>query len=268
MILEIMKRKLIDCIKKYGPWVWLFLVTAVNIWYILFPGEKLLDSDLAAELILADQLNKEHSILSFDWFYSTELRIVNLQWFYRLGLLIFPHSWTYARAFGMLLFYIVYVVVIMFLGKQIFDQNKEMQVLFAVTLLSPFGVWYHFYGTYGGYYLLINLLSVLGLVLHIASVKAKNHGYIVLAICAGCLLAFINGIQSVRQIMCFYIPLFMATALILFTDIDKGLRKGDSNVRLFSILKEPVLKISLKSMCYSFILLITSVGETVRKLTA
>lgn len=45
------------------------------------PGKWIVDSDLASEMILSDLLNKEGSIISHNWFYSTELKVVNLQWF-------------------------------------------------------------------------------------------------------------------------------------------------------------------------------------------
>ena len=72
------------------PWLWMAAAYLFDLWYQLVPGKWIVDSDLASEMILSDLLNKEGSIISHNWFYSTELKVVNLQWFYRLGLLLFP----------------------------------------------------------------------------------------------------------------------------------------------------------------------------------
>lgn len=44
-----------------------------DVLYIWFNGNNLLNSDVAAELILAKELNKEGTLLSTNWYYSTEL---------------------------------------------------------------------------------------------------------------------------------------------------------------------------------------------------
>ena len=75
------------------PWLWMAAAYLFDLWYQLVPGKWIVDSDLASEMILSDLLNKEGSIISHNWFYSTELKVVNLQWFYRLGLLLFPDDW-------------------------------------------------------------------------------------------------------------------------------------------------------------------------------
>ena len=75
------------------PWLWMAAAYLTDFWYQLVPGRWIVDSDLASEMILADLLNREGSVISHNWFYSTELKVVNLQWFYRLGLLLFPDDW-------------------------------------------------------------------------------------------------------------------------------------------------------------------------------
>ena len=97
-----------------ASWLWLIAGFVLDIWYQLVPGEWIIDSDLAAEMVLADMLNKEGSIISTNWFYSTEIKVFNLQWFYRIGLLIFPDNWTYARTFSMALVLLVVIAAWMF----------------------------------------------------------------------------------------------------------------------------------------------------------
>ena len=68
-------------------------------------------------MILADLLNREGSVISHNWFYSTELKVVNLQWFYRLGLLLFPDDWHLARTFGMAIALALYAAAMLFFVK-------------------------------------------------------------------------------------------------------------------------------------------------------
>lgn len=99
------------------PWLWMAAAYLFDLWYQLVPGKWIVDSDLASEMILSDLLNKEGSIISHNWFYSTELKVVNLQWFYRLGLLLFPDDWHLARAFGMAVTLALYAACMLFFVK-------------------------------------------------------------------------------------------------------------------------------------------------------
>ena len=56
------------------PWLWMAAAYLFDLWYQLVPGKWIVDSDLASEMILSDLLNKEGTIISHNWFYSTELK--------------------------------------------------------------------------------------------------------------------------------------------------------------------------------------------------
>lgn len=101
------------------PWLWMAAAYLFDLWYQLVPGKWIVDSDLASEMILSDLLNKEGTIISHNWFYSTELKVVNLQWFYRLGLLIFPNDWHLARTFGMA------ITLALFAAAMLFSSNAR-----------------------------------------------------------------------------------------------------------------------------------------------
>lgn len=153
-----------EAIFSFLSWVWLTIGYALNIWYQLVPGEWIIDSDLAAEMVLANMLNHERSILSTNWFYSTELRVFNLQWFYRVGLLVFPDNWTYARTLAMACFYIVVIAAWLFLMNAC--KFGKFGVWSAAFLIWPFGFWHHLLSTYGGYYFVFPIFSfaILGVV--------------------------------------------------------------------------------------------------------
>lgn len=133
------------------PWLWMAAAYLFDLWYQLVPGKWIVDSDLASEMILSDLLNKEGSIISHNWFYSTELKVVNLQWFYRLGLLLFPDDWHLARAFGMAVTLALYAACMLFFVKC--ARLGRPGLWMVGTLLWPFGQHYLVYAIYGGYYL-------------------------------------------------------------------------------------------------------------------
>ena len=156
------------------PWLWMAAAYLFDLWYQLVPGKWIVDSDLASEMILSDLLNKEGSIISHNWFYSTELKVVNLQWFYRLGLLLFPDDWHLARAFGMAVTLALYAACMLFFVKC--AKLGRPGLWMVGTLLWPFGQHYLVYAIYGGYYLVYTFFFMLVLALVLRSLDAdKKH---------------------------------------------------------------------------------------------
>ena len=50
------------------PWLWLAAGYLFDLWYHIVPGKWIIDSDLAAEMQLAELLNQENSILNQGWY--------------------------------------------------------------------------------------------------------------------------------------------------------------------------------------------------------
>lgn len=205
---------------SFLSWVWLMIGFVLDIWYQLVPGEWIIDSDLAAEMVLAKMLNNERSILSPNWYYSTELRVFNLQWFYRIGLFIFPNNWTYARALAMAFFLIVVVASCIFLLNAC--KMGRFGVWSAAFLIWPFGFWHHFLSIYGGYYFVFPIFSflILGIIVLLAGGKYSKTKKILL-ILAGGALSLASGLNGPRQIMSFFAPLCLAVVAVLYIDIKK-----------------------------------------------
>ena len=78
---------------------------------------NLLDSDASSELVLARLLADTNQILSRDWFYSTELRVLNTQLIYMPLFKIFS-DWKLVRFFGALLLQAILVLSYYFLSRQ------------------------------------------------------------------------------------------------------------------------------------------------------
>ena len=194
------------------PWLWMAAAYLFDLWYQLVPGKGIVDSDLASEMILSDLLNKEGTIISHNWFYSTELKVVNLQWFYRLGLLIFPNDWHLARTFGMAITLALFAAAMLFFVK---CAGLGRAGLWMVgTLLWPFGQHYLVYAIYGGYYLVYTFFYMLVLALVLRSLNAdKKH--CALQWVLACVITAVAGMNGVKQLMVFHAPLCLAAAILL-----------------------------------------------------
>lgn len=194
------------------PWLWMASAYLFDLWYQLVPGKWIVDSDLASEMILSDLLNKEGTIISHNWFYSTELKVVNLQWFYRLGLLIFPNDWHLARTFGMAITLALFAAAMLFFVK---CAGLGRAGLWMVgTLLWPFGQHYLVYAIYGGYYLVYTFFYMLVLALVLRSLNAdKKH--CALQWVLACVITAVAGMNGVKQLMVFHAPLCLAAAILL-----------------------------------------------------
>ena len=194
------------------PWLWMAAAYLFDLWYQLVPGKWIVDSDLASEMILSDLLNKEGTIISHNWFYSTELKVVNLQWFYRLGLLIFPNDWHLARTFGMAITLALFAAAMLFFIK---CAGLGRAGLWMVgTLLWPFGQHYLVYAIYGGYYLVYTFFYMLVLALVLRSLNAdKKH--CALQWVLACVITAVAGMNGVKQLMVFHAPLCLAAAILL-----------------------------------------------------
>lgn len=221
------------------PWLWMAAAYLFDLWYQLVPGKWIIDSDLASEMILSDLLNKEGTIISHNWFYSTELKVVNLQWFYRLGLLIFPNDWHLARAFGMAITLALFAAAMLFFVK---CAGLGRAGLWMVgTLLWPFGQHYLVYAIYGGYYLVYTFFYMLVLALVLRSLNAdKKH--CALQWVLACVITAVAGMNGVKQLMVFHAPLCLAAAILLVlalhscgkTDWKAALDACRKEVRLFA----------------------------------
>ena len=194
------------------PWLWMAAAYLFDLWYQLVPGKWIVDSDLASEMILSDLLNKEGTIISHNWFYSTELKVVNLQWFYRLGLLIFPNDWHLARTFGMAITLALFAAAMLFFVK---CAGLGRAGLWMVgTLLWPFGQQYLVYAIYGGYYFVYTFFYMLVLALVLRSLNAdKKH--CALQWVLACVITAVAGMNGVKQLMVFHAPLCLAAAILL-----------------------------------------------------
>ena len=239
-------KKVFSKIKSMGfmglfPWLWLVFAYFWEMGYQIIHGREVLDADLAAEMVLSNLLNKEHSMLSKEWIYSTELRVFESQWFYRLGLLIFPNNWHAARVFATMIMLAVLAALVIIAARML--GLKKAAPWAAAILMCPFGRFWLVYSTYGTYYLiytgfsLLTIIAIAGICKKEKLIAAGNIGFFLLGIFAG----LASGLNGIKQTMFFFAPLMIATFILLLTAV---FERGEQIKKEKDIL--PVCKKELK----------------------
>lgn len=173
--------------------------------YALYGGHNL-NSDLSSDIVFADLLNKEGKLITDNWYYSTELRIVSAVPFYQLGLLIFD-SWHAARTLAVALMLALSAASMVFLGRQ---ANMPLTGVYgAAALMLPVSYTSMFLFTYGGCYTvyIIMVCLILGLLAGLEQGR-RSVRFVLLA-----LIGFWGGLNGVRLLMICAAPLLLASVL-------------------------------------------------------
>lgn len=193
------------------PWLLLAAAYLVTVGWFALNGAHNLDADMSSEMILAQLQNQEGTLLTRNWYYSSELRVVSPVPLYQLGLLLFPQNWHAARTFGTALMLAGIIAAFLYFARRV--KMGEMGVYMAAILAMPFSSVYAYVGFFnGGYSVYLMLVFVLlGLILGMDRARHK----------AGCLLAIAllslwGGAGGVRMMLFLAVPLAAAYAVEVF----------------------------------------------------
>lgn len=208
-----MTRETDKILNKWGktlPWICLiglFCFLSVFMW---LRGDMLTDSDISSEMLLAEILNGEHALISRNWFYSTELRVLNIQLFYSFFFHFF-HDWTMVRTGACIVSYLLMLVSYYYMMRQM--GQERIYAVSAIFLLLPVSDGYFEYVLLALLYASFISISffAVGMVFHYARASAGMKKA-VLAFTAA--LAFMAGLGGVRHLVVLYLPLFAATVLM------------------------------------------------------
>lgn len=112
-------------------------------------GRHFTDADMASEFVYADLLNREGSLHTQNWTYSSELRVVAPTPVYRFMLSVFPDWHTARTASNSLL---LFLVLLCFL-YMVFPLRLTAHGLLSACIFSlPIAHIYAYFVTYGGHY--------------------------------------------------------------------------------------------------------------------
>lgn len=183
----------------------IFLYTCITYYY----AHQHIDSDSAGELILGHLLSQEKGILSSNWYYLTELKVLNTQ-LITTPLFSFFDNWIFVRSAATCIFLILLAFSLIFLCKQL--DNGAKASLFIPVLFLPFSSQYREFVLSGLYYFpyIITMFFSIGLFIRSCQ-TSKSHSYVLLIF-----LAFLSGLGGMRLVIEVYAPLFISCVIIWF----------------------------------------------------
>ena len=179
-------------------------------------AHSVLDGDASSELVLSNLLAKENAIISTNWFYSTELRVLNTQLVYA-PLFHILSSWYWVRVVGATILNLLLVYCYMFMMKST-GISKFARFSSAALLLLPLSIQQARIVNLHTYYIphiAIGFLLI-GLILRMKNEKTEKIRASSLLIFL--LLSFFSGLGGIRQLMVTLAPLFMTMLLNTYSN--------------------------------------------------
>ena len=188
------------------PWIVCGAVVLIWLVFYLLRVEKLLDADMASEMVLSDLLAKEHRIISPNWKYSTEIRVLNNQIFFSLFMLL-TGSYRISRLISGVVLLAVYALSYYYFCKQ--AGLRKMYPYTLALLFLPVSADYAYIILYGLYYIphvAISFTSI-AMMLHIRHTAEKKKKLLLMA--GLFVLAMAAGMGGPRQLVICYIPMLL-----------------------------------------------------------
>lgn len=209
---------------RYLSIIWyllMFGILAVFLWQHI---DCLLDSDMSSELVLSKLLSEENGILSKNWYYSTELRVLNTQIFF-MPLFKISSDWHFVRVAGSIL-----MLIVMSLGLYYMLEQMKCSSVFPIAaafLIMPLsdGCFERFLKA--PHYVPCISISfyLMGMVFQYARASKRKHRTILL-ICIG-ILSLFSGMNGPRQLMVLQMPLVLA---VFFLGVLEYKREKTKNI--------------------------------------
>ncbi len=203
------------------PWIFLAGTFCIAVLFQLRYGEYFLNSDMAAEMLLAKELNDSGSLLfAKNWFYSTEIRALYQHIPFRLGLLLFPDNWHLARVLGQAIMLALHAAS--FISLMSAAGYKKAGIYGAAALMLPFGYWYLFHGIFSGAYLTHMILVSASTAMIL---KLSQNGFTKKTVLQLVLLGVFclwQGLNGVRMLMNLFLPLLLAVILVFVLRLNKA----------------------------------------------
>ncbi len=178
---------------------------------------KHVDSDLASELLLGKECLLEKSFWPRGWYYSTEIRLINTQFFSTLGW-FFTDNMSTVKTIQSFFTCLCLFWAEWYLLTQLEIKTLWLKLLTTTLSFLPFSWLAYYVGCGHNYYIphaifaLIYTGTFIKVFLRTQTIKTGQSQKLWLVFFY--LLAFISGLTSIRYIMNFVFPLFLATIIV------------------------------------------------------
>lgn len=178
---------------------------------------NMIEGDAATEMVLANYLSRTHEILTKEWVYSNELRVLFQQLVFT-PLFSVISEWSRVRFVGTLIMQALMLFSFAFMMRQA-GQRRNAVLLGCTMLLVPYCVVYGRIGLYQALYLPYVTIGflIVGLLISVgryyqASKKVLSVISLII-LCVFTFLACLNGIRTVAEVL---IPAALVLAVHVF----------------------------------------------------
>ncbi len=199
--------------------------------FCIFCPDNLMHSDTTAEVVLSKLLAEEGSLISKNWFYSTEIRIVYTH------LVMIPLFWVFSdytlvKFISVFIFYILLIFAYYMLGKR-FSMDRKWHFLCLALLFAPLSNEYLDMMFIGCFYTSQVICTYLVLSFTMKEKKSKRsfvlHGALL------CVVALILGLSGLRYLASLYLPMLLAYVCFVLAEPGEQ-KKENARPILFSVL--------------------------------
>ena len=162
---------------------------------------------MASEIILANRQVQTHSPVQMDWLYSTEIHSIHMNLFYALAFLFTP-SYELARIIGNTLVFVLGMAACAGLCRA-YGLSLGASLCTAAMLPLAASTVYAGNMTVGGYYIIHLVFGFWGVSLWLKAAQRQKKRNIA----AFALICLIEGLCSVRYVLCFLCPMAVVAGL-------------------------------------------------------
>lgn len=193
-----------------------------------------LNSDMAAEIILARHQASSGHLIEMDWLYSTEIHTLHMNLLYALAFL-FTDSYFAARVIGNTIGFALGMASYVYLCRRM-KVSYGVALCTAALLPLAASALYAANMTVAGYYICHLSFAYLGAGLWLDSAqRARRRGkglLLALAFMASCAL---QGFLSVRYVLCFICPMLVTGVMDMIFAPEEGRSLRDEHERFFGM---------------------------------
>lgn len=218
---------------------WIIILTVLN----LFCADNVINSDMSSELVLARELANENKLITTDWYFSTEIRLIYTQLIMAPLFKIFS-SWNVVRTLTNLVFYCILLAAYFYMMRPLNIERKYIY-LSSVLLFIPVGMDYLCIVHVGNSYITHFILQYIVAGLAIRLFHERKRKNVILFI----ILSFLCGLCGIRYFAILFAPLVLLPFMFLY--LEK--RKNHESIVDIKIFDEPIVYISLLGFAMFFV---------------
>jgi hypothetical protein len=183
-----------------------------------------LNSDHSSEMVLGKLLADENTLVSRNWHYSTEIRLIYQTMFTMPLFKLLGHfeNWALIRSINIFFNNLILIMSYLFMVRQMKIQIKWICIT-SLFLLIPVSMEYWDIVIFGGYYVffIAQLFCSFGLFIKLTNYTGTAKTTLIYFLLFT-IMSFALGIQGIRSLLCIYIPLLITSIYLNYKTPQKN----------------------------------------------